>query len=150
MNRLKTMIAVAAIACCGLQAADTAKTGSLFERLGGMPAVNAVVEDFVTRLLADNRVNRWFAHASADPESAHAYKAKLADFICQATGGPCRYTGPDMAAAHHGRGVTSEAFDAVVEDLAVTLNKFKLGEKEKSDLLGLLAPMKPVIVQPSK
>ena len=71
----------------------------------------------------------------------------LADFICQATGGPCKYTGPDMFAAHKGRGITSDAFNAVVEDLVATLDKLKVPEREKSQLLGVLGPMKPAIVQ---
>jgi hemoglobin len=124
-----------------------AQPGTLFQRLGGMPAVQAVVDDFVNRILADERVNRWFAHAAADPENARAYKAKLTDFICQAAGGPCKYAGADMLAAHKGRGVTDAAFEAVVADLVATLDKFKVPEKEKSQLLGLLAPMKSAIVQ---
>jgi hemoglobin len=71
----------------------------------------------------------------------------LADFICQGTGGGCKYSGPDMFAAHKGRGITSAAFNAVVEDLVATLDKFKVPEKEKSQLLGILGPMKPAIVQ---
>ena len=120
---------------------------SLYERLGKKDAISAVVDDFVSRILADGRVNRYFAHASADPENARAYKAKLADFVCQATGGPCQYQGGDMAAVHHGRGITAEAFDAVVSDLVATLDKLQVPEKEKGQLLGLLAPLKPVIVE---
>jgi hemoglobin len=120
---------------------------SLYERLGGMPAIRAVVDDFVGRVLADERVNRWFAHAAADPGEAAAYKAKLADFLCQGTGGPCKYMGADMAAAHRGRGVTEQAFQAVVEDLVATLDKLHVPEKEKSEVLAILAPLKTAIVQ---
>jgi len=112
-----------------------------------MPAIRAVVDDLVSRILADQRVNRWFAHAASDPEEAAAYKSKLADFLCQGTGGPCKYTGASMTAAHQGRGVTAEAFQAVVEDLVATLAKLHVPEKEKSELLGILAPLKSAIVQ---
>ena len=61
----------------------------------------------VERILADSRVNKWFAHAAASPESIAAYKAKLADFLCQSTQGPCRYAGLDMTAAHKGPGTTA-------------------------------------------
>src|SRR5215813_3452590 len=88
----------------GAQTANTTK--SLYERLGGQPAIEAVASGLVDRILADNRVNKWFAHASSSPENTKAYKAKLTAFICQAVGGPCKYTGPDMEAAHKGRGVT--------------------------------------------
>ena len=153
MKTGRMMIAVATLAACAglsLTAAEDDKPASLFTRLGGMPAVNAVVDDFVTRILADGRVNKWFAHAASTPEAARAYKAKLADFICQGTGGPCKYTGADMLSAHRGRGVTEEAFNAVVGDLVATLDKFKVPEKEKGQLLGILGPMKPAIVQEQK
>jgi hemoglobin len=95
-------------------------------------------------------VNQFFAHAASDPENARAYKAKLADFICQGTGGPCKYTGADMFTAHKGRGVTEAAFNAVVSDLVATLDKLQVPEKEKNQLLGILGPMKPAIVQENK
>jgi hemoglobin len=141
---------MAVFAVSGVRASDNEKPASLYQRLGGMPAIQAVVDDFVARILADERVNRWFGHAASDPENARAYKAKLADFICQGTGGPCKYAGADMITAHQGRGVTDEAFSAVVSDLVATLEKFKVPEKEKSQLLGILGPMKPAIVQEKK
>jgi hemoglobin len=92
-------------------------------------------------------VNRWFAHAASSPETAAAYKAKLADFICQGTGGPCHYMGADITSAHKGRGVTEEAFNAVVEDLKATLDQLHVPSKEQSDLLSILGPMKTAVVQ---
>jgi hemoglobin len=144
------IVAVAAVitlsSAAGVRAQDTGAR-TLYERVGGMPAIQAVVDDLVARILADHRVSQWFAHAASDPENARAYKAKLADFLCQATGGHCVYTGLDLMTAHKGRGVTPEAFDAVVEDLVATLDKFKVPEKEKSQLLSLLAPLKSAVVQ---
>jgi len=143
--RVAVVAVMAASFRSGVRAAE-GENASLYQRLGGMPAIQAVVDDFVTRILADDRVNKWFAHAASDPENAKAYKAKLADFICQGTGGPCKYTGADMLSAHKGRGVTDDAFNAVVSDLVATLDKFKVPEKEKSQLLGILGPMKSGIV----
>ncbi len=144
--RVAVLAVMAASFGSGVRAAEGETTASLYQRLGGMPAIQAVVDDFVTRILADDRVNKWFAHAASDPENAKLYKAKLADFICQGTGGPCKYTGADMLSAHKGRGVTEEAFNAVVSDLVATLEKLKVPEKEKSQLLGILGPMKSGIV----
>jgi hemoglobin len=128
-----------------LTAADSGKT--LYERLGGKPAVEAVVADLVERILHDQRVSGWFAHAASSPEATAAYKATLTDFVCQSAGGPCEYKGRDMAAAHTGRAITSEAFNAVVEDLVATLAKFKVPQQEQDELLGLLGGMKADIVQ---
>jgi hemoglobin len=134
----------AGILVSGLGAAEPDK--SLYERLGGMPAVRAVVGDLVDRILADERVNKWFAHAASSPENTNAYKATLTNFVCQNVGGPCKYTGPDMTATHKGRGVTSDAFNAVVQDLVASLEKFKVPEKEKNELLAILGPLKTSIV----
>src|SRR6185312_8929992 len=82
---------------------------SLYERIGGQPAVEAVANGLVDRILKDNRVNRWFAHAATSPQNTAEYKAKLASFLCVGLGGHCKYTGLDMMAAHRGRGVTDEA-----------------------------------------
>src|SRR5437763_7739438 len=109
MTKTKILTIILAMAVCtrSAMAAADGEPANLYQRLGGMPAIQAVVDDFVGRILADDRVNRWFAHAASDPANARAYKTKLADFICQGTGGPCKYTGADMFAAHKGRGVTA-------------------------------------------
>jgi hemoglobin len=122
-------------------------TKSLYERLGGKPAIQAVASDLVDRILADPRVNKWFTHAAASTENTNAYKAALADFLCRSTGGPCQYTGPDMISAHKGRGVTNDAFNAVADDLVATLDKFKVPDKEKTEVLTLVSGLKPAIVQ---
>src|SRR5436190_1290792 len=62
------------------------------------------------------------------------------------TGGPCTYTGRDMKTAHKGMNITDAQFNALVEDLKKTLDKFKVPEKEQGDLLAVLGPMKPQIV----
>ncbi len=112
-----------------------------------MPAIRAVVDDFVSCILADNHVNTWFAHAATNPATALAYKASLADFLCQATGGPCHYRGPDMERVHKGRAITGQAFDVVVEDLVAALNALNVPAEEQSDLLAILGPMRTAIVE---
>lgn len=123
-------------------------TTTLYERLGGKPAITAVAGALVDRILQDSRVNGWFVHAAASPENAAEYKAKLTEFVCQATGGPCQYAGKDMVTAHRGRKVTGPAFDAVVEDLTGVLDTLGVKPAEKNELLGLLGPLKSSIVQP--
>lgn len=115
---------------------------SLYERLGGKPAITAVVDDFVARVAADSRINGKFANANIP-----RLKSMLVDQICQASGGPCTYTGRDMKTTHAGMGVSGNEFDALVGDLVATLNKFKVGDREKNELLGALGPMKKDIVE---
>ena len=75
MKRLTSTLlalAICGFTVSGLPAADSDRQGTLYQRLGGMPAIQAVVDDFVGRILADDRVNHYFAHAAADPENAKA------------------------------------------------------------------------------
>lgn len=147
--RLLRRIAMAGIAALllsgGLWAEDTQK--SLYERLGGRPAIQAVASRLVDRILVDSRVNKWFAHAASSPTRTATYKSKLSEFLCQSTQGPCTYKGLDMTAAHKGRSITAEAFDAVVEDLVAVLDELKVPTQEKRDVLALLSPLRHVIVQ---
>ena len=121
-------------------AAPMAKA-SLYQRLGGQAAVNAVVDDFTANVAADNRINRFFARTNIPH-----FKKELADQICQATGGPCTYTGRSMRDVHHNMHVTDADFTALVEDLVKTLNKFKVPQEEQNELLGILGPLKKDIV----
>lgn len=147
MQKLVVCIALVAVLLTGISFAQTAKAEkSLYERLGGQPAVEAVASGLVDRILADNRINRWFAHAASSPENTKSYKARLAAFICVSVGGPCKYTGMDMTAAHKGRGVTSEAFDAVAENLLAQLDQLKVPAKEKTEVMTLIGSLKPAIV----
>jgi hemoglobin len=126
--------------------AATAAGKTLYERLGGKPAIVAVVDEFVGRVAADTRINGFFAATAADPARLAAFKGKLVDQICQASGGPCTYRGKDMKSAHAGMGISSAQFDALVEDLVGALDHFKVAATDKSALLGVLGPMKPDIV----
>ena len=126
----------------GTAATQKTMDQSLYDRLGGKPAITAVVDDFVARVAADNRINGKFANANIP-----RLKTMLVAQICQASGGPCTYTGRDMKSAHAGMGVSGGEFDALVGDLVATLTKFKVGEREKNELLGALGPMKKDIVE---
>ena len=155
MRRLVISLAIALIVCSSALGSFSPSTlrptspsaKSLYERLGGKKAITAVVDEFVSRVAGDNRINSFFAKAASDPKRLAAFKQKLVDQICQATGGPCTYKGKDMKSAHEGMGITGEAFGALVEDLVAALDKFNVPAAEKNELLGLLAPMKGDIVE---
>ena len=115
---------------------------SLYDRLGGKGAITAVVDDFVGSVAADKRINGFFAKADVP-----RLKGNLVDQICQATGGPCVYTGRDMMTAHKGMGISDADFNALVEDLSKTLDKFNVPAKEKGELLSILGPLKTQIVK---
>lgn len=130
---------------CAEQVMNTKPTdATLYDRLGGKSAITAVVDDFVERVANDSRINGRFANANIP-----RLKMKLVEQICQASGGPCTYTGRDMKAAHAGMGIGNADFVALVEDLVASLNKFKVGDQEKNELLGALGPMQQDIVERS-
>ncbi len=131
--------AFAISACQSMQ--PMAQQKSLYDRLGGQPAITAVVDDFVANVAADNRINGFFARTDVA-----RLKKNLVDQICQGTGGPCTYTGRDMMAAHKGMNITDAQFNALVDDLKKSLDKFSVPAKEQGDLLAVLGPMKPQIV----
>ena len=114
---------------------------ALFVRLGGLEAITAVVDDFVANCAADPRINAFFVNTDIP-----RLKKLLVEQICVATGGPCTYTGRDMVTTHTGMKITDAQFDALVEDLVKSLDKFKVPEKEKGELLTPLAAMRPDIV----
>ena len=126
---------------------NAATEKSLYDRLGKKKAITAVVDEFVGRVAADKRINGYFGATAADPARLKAFKGHLVEQICQASGGPCKYTGKDMKTAHMGMGVSGGDFNALVEDLSGTLDKFMVGAHEKEQLLGALAPMKTQIVE---
>ena len=86
------------------------------------------------------------AHAAGSPENTTAYKTKLYEFVCQATGGPCTYTGRSMEESHSGLNLIDKDFDAFVGDLAGALNEAKVDKSSQKKLLAILGPMRPQVV----
>jgi hemoglobin len=121
------------------------KEKSLYQRLGGYDAIAAVVDEFIARIVTDKTLSRFFGGASTDTQMK--FRQHLVDQICAATGGPCVYVGRDMKTAHGGLGITEAEWQAGVNDLVAALDKFKVPEKEKNELLGAVAGMKNDIVE---
>ena len=140
------------IPLCALLLAVTASTvvakkKTLYDNLGGTKGITAVVNDFVGNCAGDSRINGFFKATASDPARLAKFKENLVNQICEASGGPCKYTGKDMKSAHAGMGISSADFTALVEDLVKSLNKFKVKKKDQDTLLGVLGPMKSDIVE---
>lgn len=115
---------------------------TLYDRLGGGAAITAVIDDFVARCAADSRINPKFARSDVP-----RLKAMLVEQVSAATGGKVQYTGRSMSETHRGMQVTAGEFDALVEDLVATLNKFGVPEAAQTELLGILGPLRGDIVE---
>src|SRR5579862_4800941 len=146
-KHITSLLVVCGLALTSVTAVLAQKTPTLYDNLGGKKAITAVVDEFVARVAADNRINAFFKQTASDPKRLATFKAKLVDQICEATGGPCKYKGKSMKAAHAGMGISGADFGALVEDLVGALDKFNVGQHEKDQLLGALGPMKSDIVE---
>lgn len=114
---------------------------TLYQRLGGTEGIAAVVDDFVDNVRADPRINRRFEGVDIN----HT-KAMLTDLICQAAGGPCKYTGRPVKDIHRGMDISDAEFDDMMSDMTKTLDKFKLPPRERTDVMNLLMSMRGDVV----
>lgn len=119
-----------------------AQEESLYDRLGGLPAIEAVVDQLLVNVVGDDRINMFFANADAA-----SVRNLLVEQICEGTGGPCAYRGRGMRDVHAGMGITDADFMALVEDLVMALDSLGVPELEKNELLAILAPMQGDVVQ---
>ena len=141
-NTIWGVVAISVMLAVGsAQAADQGGK-SLYDRLGGKGAITAVVETFVGKVGGDARINSYFKSTDLVKLKMH-----LVNQICEASGGPCKYTGRTMKQTHAGMGVSDAAFGALVEDLVGALDHHKVGKAEKDELLNVLGPMKSDIVE---
>ena len=105
-----------------------------------------VTDDFLGRLfVGDPSLSKYFTGHSAD--SRQRIRQHVVDFLCLATGGPCVYKGRDMKTSHAGLGITEAEWNTGVQHLVATLDKFKVPQKEKDDLLGAASGLKKDIVE---
>jgi len=127
------------------KAAAPAAGPTLYKRLGGYDAIAAVTDDFIARMAEDKQLARFLVGMS-DNSKGHL-RQLVVDQLCMATGGPCLYIGRDMKTSHKGLGITGSDWDLAVKALAASLDKFKVPQKEKDELLGIASSLKPDIVE---
>lgn len=103
-----------------------------------------MTDDFIGRLAGDPQLSRFFT--GLNNQSKIRVRQHVVDFLCAATGGPCKYTGQDMKTAHTGLNITEADWETSVKHLIATLDKFKVPAKEKSEVLQAIAGLKGDIV----
>lgn len=123
---------------------DPEKT--LYERLGGIEAISAVTDQFLTNVVGNNEINFFFAQTIQSPARVANLRNHLIDQICEAAGGPCTYKGQDMKTAHTGMNITMSQFNSLVGNLVDALNQFNVPAAEQNQLLGVLGGLAPDIV----
>jgi hemoglobin len=121
---------------------------SLYDRLGGLYPVSAVVDDFIDRVYVNATLN-------ANPNISKArsdirkpgLKVHVANLVCMVTGGPCKYTGKSMKESHTSFHITPKEWDALLVDFHGTLDKFKVPAKEQKELVDIVESTRPDIVE---
>ena len=108
----------------------------VYREFGELPGLTALMDDFMLRMLADPRTRPFFANADQVGIKKH-----LVEQFCVILGGPCSYTGRDMKTAHEGLKINRSNFNALVEDLQVSMDKRGISFRSQNKLLAKLAPM---------
>ena len=136
------------VACANLSGTNESipaqiHNGNLFERIGGLPVLTKIVDEFIDEVVSSPRTKRSF-----DGLNLKMFKKTVVSQLCKLTGGGCVYEGETMLKVHRDAKITEAEFNAFVDIFRATLTKY-LPTREKNELLKILAPMKHDIVTPS-
>jgi hemoglobin len=145
MKKILVTIALVLLTACAATApskpAQPPAKDALYRELGGMEGITRVVDLSLQRINADARINTLFAKTDHND-----LRRLVIEQICEATGGPCKYTGRSMEEAHSGLNLTNKDFDAFVGDLTGAMDDAKVPKTSQKKLLALLSPMRPQVV----
>ena len=136
-----SLLALPALAQSTTPMSTTTAPAGLYQSLGETAGITRLMDDFVNRLLIDPRIGGHFKEAKPQP-----LKDSLTRQICQLSGGPCQYTGPDMKTAHGEMDITKANFHALVEVLQAAMDAQGIAFSQQNRLLALLAPMQRDVI----
>ena len=124
-----------------------AQPAALYDRLGGIYSIATVVDDFIDRIMVDDRLN-----ANPRVDEAHhrvlppGFKYLVTEQVGEASGGPQRYTGRSMEETHRELLITGDEWEAFIDDFNQTLDKFHVPQQERSELLAIIQSTREAIV----
>jgi hemoglobin len=130
---------MSALCLCGSIASAT--TLPLYVRLGGEPVMTAVVSDTIDQVVADPRLNQSFKGSNIP-----RIKRLIVEQICDLAGGGCHYSGDSMHEVHANHDITQAQFFGLVEFLRRSMRRHHVPLRERNELLALLAPMAPDVI----
>ncbi|PYJ51658.1 MAG: group 1 truncated hemoglobin [Verrucomicrobia bacterium] len=120
---------------------------TLYERLGGVYPIATVVDDLIDRVMVDSRLN-----ANPRVDEAHhrvppaGFKYLVTEMVCWAAGGPQKYTGRSMYESHKEMKITAPEWEAFMDDLQQTLDKFGVPAQEQGELKAIVESTRADIV----
>ena len=120
-----------------------AKDDQLYKAFGEKAGLVALMDDFMVRLLADERTGPHFK-----PANQQRVKEQLVEQLCALGGGPCEYKGADMKSSHANLEIKKSDFHALVEVLQNSMDAKGIAPRKQNEMLALLAPMNRDIITP--
>ncbi|MEO8822441.1 MAG: group 1 truncated hemoglobin [Ginsengibacter sp.] len=118
----------------------------LFDRLGGTNGISSIVDDVVEAHMNNPSVSARFLPYRDQPERLVVIKKHTVDFFSDGSGGPVTYTGRDMPATHKGMNISPAEYMYVIDDIMQVLEKYKIDEDSKKDVLAILWSLKGMII----
>lgn len=131
---------VAGVSLC-VSCAVMADGHQLYERIGAQDGIAVVVDGFLGKVGADDHVNGRFANTDMPK-----LRALLIEQVCEATGGPCTYSGKSMLDAHKGMNIMESEFGIVAAHFATAMSDAGVGADDAGVIMGVLAGMHDDIV----
>jgi hemoglobin len=123
----------------------TTAVATLYQRLGGRPRIETIVNDVVANHLANPVIAPRFA--ALDAERLAKLKGHALDFFCMGSGGSEQYAGRDMRTAHKGMNINEQEFVAALDDILGALDKNGVAQQEKHEVLAILYSLKGDVVR---
>lgn len=148
MKKTLLTLALAASSFLGAHTAmaqTAAPSDQLYKAFGEKPGLVVLMDDFMTRLLADPRTGPHFK-----PANQQRVKEQLVEQFCALGGGPCIYKGADMQSSHANLDIKKSDFHALVEVLQQSMDAKGIAFRKQNEMLALLAPMHRDIITPKE
>ena len=140
-----TMLGIAVIAALSVLTVSNESLAegekSLYDSIGGNDGVSTVIDNFLTNVGGDDRINARFSGADMDN-----LRRLLIEQVCEATGGPCAYSGMSMLDTHKGMGITEDEFGALAGQFSAAMNTAGVSQEDHDTIMGVLGGMHDDIV----
>lgn len=122
------------------------QTASLFERLGGTPGINAIVDDIVAQHMQNPAISARFRPYLETPDKLQVTKKHLCAFLEAGSGGKAQYTGRSMVDTHRGMNINEAEYMAATDDILSVLRKHRMDEQTQKDVLAIAWSLKGEIL----
>lgn len=125
---------------------DSGSKSTLFERLGGTDGISSIVDDVIQAHMNNPEIQARFLPYKDQPERVAVIRQHTIEFFSAGSGGQVTYAGKDMPSAHKGMNISPAEYLCVIDDILMVLDKHKIDEESKKDVLSILWSLKGMII----